>query len=157
MLHRSIILLIAAAIVLVDQISKAAISGLLLNGKAMILLPGLLSLQLVRNTGAAFSLLSGSAKFLGLLSLVVSLGALVWVWRRRAAPIWQAAAVACLLGGTLGNGLDRWRFGYVVDFLALIPVSFPVFNVADIAINLAMLCFAIHFWISRHDASYRRS
>ena len=48
-----------------------------------------------------------------------------------------------VLGGAIGIGLDRWRLGYVIDFLALVPISFPVFNLADVAINLAVLCFAI--------------
>ena len=48
-----------------------------------------------------------------------------------------------LLGGAAGNGIDRWRSGAVVDFLALVPIHFPVFNLADVAINLALLCLAI--------------
>ena len=47
-------------------------------------------------------------------------------------------------GGAAGNGLDRWRLGAVVDFLAFVPIQFPVFNVADVAINLAVLCFLLH-------------
>jgi cytochrome c-550 len=61
---------------------------------------------------------------------------------------------ACLLGGTLGNGWDRWRLGYVVDFLALVPINFPIFNGADIAINLAVLCFGLDFWLNRHDGAH---
>ena len=45
---------------------------------------------------------------------------------------------AFLLGGTIGNGLDRWRFGYVTDFIQLIPINFPIFNFADISINIAL-------------------
>ena len=48
-----------------------------------------------------------------------------------------------MLGGAIGNGLDRWRSGAVVDFVALVPIDFPIFNGADVAINLAVLCFAI--------------
>jgi signal peptidase II len=51
--------------------------------------------------------------------------------------------VGFLLGGATGNGIDRWTSGAVVDFLALVPINFPVFNLADVAINLAVLCFAI--------------
>jgi len=48
-----------------------------------------------------------------------------------------------LLGGAIGNGLDRWRLGSVVDFLEFVPIAFPVFNVADVAINLAVACLVI--------------
>ena len=153
-LQRSTTLSIAAAIVLIDQLSKAALSAVLVDGKTMIAIPGILSLQLVHNSGAAFSLFSRSTELLGYLSLLVSVGILVWIGRQRAIPLWQGLATACLLGGTLGNGLDRWRLGYVVDFLALVPINFPIFNGADIAINLAVLCFGLDLWLNRHDGAH---
>ena len=58
------------------------------------------------------------------------------------------------MGGTLGNGLDRWRLGYVVDFLALVPINFPIFNGADIAINLAVLCFGLDLWLNRQNGEH---
>ena len=152
--QRSTTLSIAAAIVLIDQLSKAALSAVLVDGKTMTAIPGVLSLQLVHNSGAAFSLFSRSTELLGYLSLLVSVGILVWIGRQRAIPLWQGLATACLLGGTLGNGLDRWRLGYVVDFLALVPINFPIFNGADIAINLAVLCFGLDFWLNRHDGAH---
>jgi signal peptidase II len=85
--------------------------------------------------------------------LGVGIGLILWIWRQRVLPFWQALAAAALLGGTLGNGFDRWRLGYVVDFLALEPIDFPIFNGADVAINLAVLCFAIDFWTRRGDTS----
>tara|TARA_B100001093_G_C26646900_1_gene935714 strand:+ start:493 stop:969 length:477 start_codon:yes stop_codon:yes gene_type:complete len=153
-LQRSTTLSIAAAIVLIDQLSKAALSAVLVDGKTMTAIPGILSLQLVHNSGAAFSLFSRSTELLGYLSLLVSVGILVWIGRQRAIPLWQGLATACLLGGTLGNGLDRWRLGYVVDFLALVPIKFPIFNGADIAINLAVLCFGLDLWLNRQNGEH---
>ena len=77
------------------------------------------------------------------MSLLVSIAVAVWIQRQGQLTLTRSLGVGLLLGGALGNGLDRWRLGYVVDFLALVPVSFPVFNLADVAINLAVLCFAI--------------
>jgi len=57
--------------------------------------------------------------------------------------LWSGLAVALRLAGAAGNGLDRWRLGSVVDFLEFVPIRFPIFNVADVAINLAVLAFAI--------------
>ena len=152
-LPRQSTLLIALVIVVVDQVSKAVASSVLQGGHTLPLLPHLISLQLVHNTGAAFSVLRGSTALLGLLSLGVGIGLILWIWRQRVLPFWQALAAAALLGGTLGNGFDRWRLGYVVDFLALEPIDFPIFNGADVAINLAVLCFAIDFWTRRGDTS----
>ena len=150
-LPRQFTLLMALVIVVVDQVSKALASNALQGGHTLPLLPHLLSLQLVHNTGAAFSVLQNSTTLLGLLSLGVGIALILWIWRERVLPFWQALAAAALLGGTLGNGLDRWRFGYVIDFLALEPIDFPIFNGADVAINLAVLCFAIDLWTRRGD------
>ena len=152
-LPRQSTLLIALVIVVVDQVSKGVASSVLQGGHTIPLLPQLISLQLVHNTGAAFSVLRGSTALLGLLSLGVGIGLILWIWRQRVLPFWQALASAALLGGTLGNGLDRWRLGYVVDFLALEPIDFPIFNGADVAINLAVLCFGIDLWTRRGDTS----
>ena len=143
-LGRSGVILIAVAVALSDQLSKAWITDVLGGDwRSLQAVPGLLDLRLVHNTGAAFSMLRGSTAVLGLLSLVVVIAVLIWLWRQPRLPIWQGLAIGLLLGGSLGNGIDRWRLGYVVDFLALVPINFPVFNIADIAINLAVICFAI--------------
>ena len=149
MLGRSGVILIAVLVVLIDQLSKAWITDLLRDGRSLRVFPGLLDLRLVHNTGAAFSLLRGATPVLALLSLVVVIAVLIWLWRQQRLPIWQGLAVGLLLGGSLGNGLDRWRLGYVVDFLALVPIDFPIFNPADVAINLAVICFAVDLWSNR--------
>ena len=149
-LGRSGVILIAVAIALSDQLSKAWITDVLGgDGRSLQAVPGLLDLRLVHNTGAAFSMLRGSTPVLGLLSLVVVIAILIWLWRQPRLPIWQGLAVGLLLGGSLGNGIDRWRLGYVVDFLALVPIDFPIFNPADVAINLAVICFAVDLWSNR--------
>ena len=149
-LGRSGVILIAVAVALSDQLSKAWITDVLGgDGRSLQAVPGLLDLRLVHNTGAAFSMLRGSTPVLGLLSLVVVIAVLIWLWRQPRLPIWQGLAVGLLLGGSLGNGIDRWRLGYVVDFLALVPINFPIFNPADVAINLAVICFAVDLWSNR--------
>jgi signal peptidase II len=140
---RRLALTVALAVVVLDQLSKQWALRHLPPGHGMTLWPGLLNLQLVRNTGAAFSLFTGVPRLLGAVSLLVSLGLLLWMWRRPPRGAWESLAFGFLLGGALGNGLDRWRLGAVVDFLALVPIQFPVFNLADVAINLAVLCFVL--------------
>ena len=147
-LNRGPLLFVAASVVAIDQISKILLAGLLVDGRTIEVIPGLLQLQLVFNTGAAFSLFRGSVGALAFLSLAVSLGLLVWLSRRRSLPLWQGLAFAFLLGGTIGNGIDRWRLGHVIDYLALVPFRFPVFNPADVAINLAVIFFLVDLLIS---------
>ena len=138
------ILLSAAGLLLLDQLSKQWWLQNLPPGVSQRWIPGLLNLRLVWNDGAAFSLFRNGALWLGWISLLVSVGLLIWIGRRgRQWSRWQATAAACLLAGSLGNGIDRWRYGAVIDGLELVPFSFPVCNLADVAINLAVLCLLI--------------
>jgi signal peptidase II len=104
------------------------------------------------NTGAAFGIMHDSNRFFIGLS-VAALCGLAWALRRNLFPgRLNLVAILLLLPGILGNLTDRLLHGYVVDFLALVPVSFPVFNLADVAINLAVLCFAIEL-LGNHGQS----
>jgi signal peptidase II len=136
-------LLLALAVFWADQLSKAWVLSQLPLGAVRPFLPGLLALQRVSNSGAAFSLFSGAPLALGLVSLLVSVAVLVWILWRPPQGAWLNLALGFLLGGAVGNGLDRWRHGAVTDFLAFLPIQFPIFNLADVAINLAVLCFAL--------------
>jgi signal peptidase II len=136
-------LLLAGLTLLLDQISKDWALANLASGRAQPLLPGLLQLQRVSNTGAAFSLLTEAPALLALVSAVVTVGLLGWILWRPPRTLWNGLAVGLLLGGALGNGIDRWRHGAVVDFLEFVPIHFPIFNLADVAINLAVACFLI--------------
>lgn len=134
---------LAITVVVLDQATKAWVSSHLQPGLSHPFVPGLFALRPLLNTGAAFSLFSGSTALLALMSLLVSGGVAIWISRLQRVSVWRALGAALVLGGALGNGLDRWRLGAVVDFLAFLPFDFPVFNVADVAINLAVVCLAI--------------
>ena len=140
---------VACAVLLLDQLSKAWAVTALAPGQIQPLLPGLLQLQRVANSGAAFSLLSGNSGALGLVSGLVSLAVALWLLRRPPRSRWLRLGLALVLAGALGNGIDRWRLGWVIDFLDLVPIHFPIFNLADVAINAAVLCFLIDSWPQR--------
>ncbi len=150
LIRRRLVVVISLLIVMLDQVSKYWARFNLPPGLSQPFLPGLLQFRLVRNTGAAFSMLSDATPLLAVLSLLVSIGLVGLIWRSKRLNFWLGLALAFLLGGTLGNGIDRWQFGYVTDFLELVPVRFPIFNGADIAINLAVLCFAIDAFFQGH-------
>jgi signal peptidase II len=134
---------LAGLVVVLDQISKHWALTYLPPYGSKVWVPGLVRFQLTTNTGAAFSLFSGSTQALGLVSLAVAIGVVLWLERQGSLSLARQLGLALVLGGAIGNGLDRWRSGAVVDFVALVPIDFPIFNGADVAINLAVLCFAI--------------
>lgn len=148
-LLRRLALAVGLGVVLLDQLSKRWALDQLPPGFPRPFLPGLLQLQLVHNTGAAFSLFTEAPRLLAIVSLVASGGVLLWILRQPLSSRWESLGLGFLLGGALGNGLDRWRMGAVIDFLALVPIQFPIFNLADVAINLAVLCFLVHLTRSR--------
>ncbi|NQV10050.1 MAG: signal peptidase II [Cyanobacteria bacterium] len=149
---RRIAWLAAVVVVLLDQLSKLWAVDTLSEGVPRAFIPGVMRLRLLFNTGAAFSLFSQATALLGLVSFGVAVGLVIWIQRQSALRRWQALGVGCLLGGALGNGLDRWRLGGVVDFLDLVPIRFPVFNLADVAINLAVVFLLLDFWEGQRRA-----
>ncbi len=143
LLKRKYLFLISLLVLLLDQSTKIWASQVVSEKFSITLIPLLINLHLVKNTGAAFSLFTEGTVFLSILSLSVSVGIVLWISKNRFFPLWKGLGISFLLGGCMGNGLDRLRLGYVIDFIELIPINFPIFNCADIAINVAVFCLII--------------
>ena len=120
--------LIAAAVLAADRITKALASGIPPEGE--ILVPGILGLRYARNTGAAFSVLSGHPWLLGILSLVVTAGAFLCL-RKKQLTLLTGTGLMMMLGGAVGNMIDRFFTGYVPDMIEFLFIDFAIFNVAD--------------------------
>ncbi len=142
-LNKKSIYIISILIILFDQITKYTVINLINTNSTINVIPYIVNIRLIRNTGAAFSLFTDATPMLGILSLCVSVGLIAWIWHRKRLPLWKGLALSFFLGGCVGNGIDRWRLGYVNDFIELAPINFPIFNVADIAINVAVLLLLI--------------
>jgi signal peptidase II len=132
---------IILAVVAVDQATKLLVSSQMGLGQSIPVVPGLLHITLVRNTGMAFGLLSAHAipykPFLVTLLSVIALSA-VAIYAIRAHPHERLSrfGLAFILGGAAGNIIDRIRLGYVIDFIDVFyrGSHWPAFNVADTAI-----------------------
>lgn len=131
--------LLSILIIALDQISKYWAGVLLLPYTPQKVLP-LFNFTLAFNTGAAFSFMSTgggwSRWFFSGFSLLVSILLVFWILRTPQEKRLQLGALACLLGGAIGNFYDRAFYGYVVDFIDLFygQYHWPIFNIADIAI-----------------------
>jgi signal peptidase II len=140
---------LSALIIAIDQASKVWVERRFELYESIPLLP-VFDLTYLRNTGAAFSFLAGAGGwqrwFFTLLALGVSVGIIVWLRGVHArAQAWLAAGLALILGGALGNVIDRLRHGYVIDFVHVHWQEhyFPAFNVADAAITVGAACVII--------------
>lgn len=142
-------LAVAAGAVAIDQVTKAiATEGLGRDADShrFELLGSLLAFEYIENTGAAFGVLEGRGVILTLIAGAI-VTALVWTYVRagRSSPV-LAASLGLLVGGALGNIIDRVRLGYVVDFVAV--GVWPKFNAADSAVTIGVLMLA---WIMARD------
>lgn len=130
----------AATVVLADQITKYAIVAAIgpLAVTSRIDLAGhWLALEYVENRGVAFGLMTGAGGLLAVAALAVLAFLLVHFARTPAPPRWETVAIGAIAGGAIGNLIDRFRFGYVIDFVAV--GSWPNFNVADSAITVGVI------------------
>ena len=124
-------------IVLIDQFTKYLIfynHKIFLNKDFL-----LFKLDFVKNYGAAFNIFSGSRVFLSLISIFFSILIIYLMFRKNTLNTFDLYSYSFILGGTVGNGIDRVYRGFVVDFINLNIINFPVFNIADISINIGFI------------------
>ena len=124
--------LIGLLVLFFDQLTKFWVQNSMLPRDSIPLIPGVFHLTYVQNTGAAFGFLRGKTLFFIVVAVLV-LGFIIFLAPRlsREKPL-LGLVFGLLLGGALGNLIDRIRFGYVIDFLDF--RVWPVFNIADMAI-----------------------
>ena len=99
----------------------------------------LFKLDFVKNYGAAFNILSGSRIFLSFISIIFSILLIYLMLSKNNVKLIELYSYSFILGGTIGNGIDRILKGYVIDFINLNIINFPVFNVSDISINIGFI------------------
>ncbi len=124
-------------IVLIDQFTKYLMfyNKKLFINKDFILF----KLDFVKNYGAAFNIFSGSRIFLSLISILFSILLIYLIFRKNTLNLFDLYSYSFILGGTIGNGIDRIYKGFVIDFINLNIINFPVFNIADISINIGFI------------------
>jgi len=99
----------------------------------------LFRLDFIKNYGAAFNIFNGSRIFLSFISIIFSIILIYIIIRKNTLNSIDLYSYSFILGGTIGNGMDRILKGYVIDFINLNIINFPVFNVADISINIGFI------------------
>jgi signal peptidase II len=138
-------ILAVGLIVALDQATKWIVDQGMPLHQSIPIIPGFLSLTHVRNTGAAFGMLASPSPGLRsaflLLFSTLAIGLILWIWiRDRRAGTLHVSALAMVLGGALGNLIDRMRLGAVIDFVDVYwrEYHWPAFNVADSAITVGV-------------------
>lgn len=149
MKEKKSIYITAGLLLLIDQIVKIIVRTKMALYQEIKIIPNLFSLYYVENEGAAFSILGNKT----LLLIIISLGCLIvlnkWILEDKSLPKLTYIPLGLLIGGIVGNLIDRMIYKTVTDFLAvfIFKYSFPVFNIADIAITLSTVFLVIWFII----------
>jgi len=130
---------LALIVIILDQITKGIASAQLTMFQPVPVMP-MFNFTLMHNEGAAFSFLSDAGGwqrwFFTALASIVSIAIVIWITKLKPEEKWTALSLALILGGAVGNLIDRVRLGYVVDFIDVYyeTAHWPAFNIADSAI-----------------------
>jgi signal peptidase II len=137
---------IAVVVCVLDQLFKLWIKSNIPVGGHMDFLPNIMDLTHVHNSGAAFSFLSEHTWILSVISIAAIVVIAVLILNKGTTK-WEKIALALVLGGAVGNAIDRIFSGYVVDMFETLFVNFAIFNVADIFIDVGTILFAILYLV----------
>ena len=150
--------IIMAAVIGLDQLTKILVlrTWPLPQTGEIELLGQWVALTYVRNDGVAFGLFQGIPQLFTVTSLIIVAGAIYYYLRHLAEhDRWAPIILGLIVGGALGNVIDRVRFGYVVDFIKTLGGRFPVFNIADSAVVVGVFLMAVRVFFEDSHADRR--
>ena len=136
--------IISLIIIFIDQISKFIVSSTFSAETQITIIPKVLRLIYVKNTGAAFSIFSEHVEFLGIVSAIFSVLIVIYAIKTKPVHPIHRLSISFIFAGAVGNGIDRIVRGYVIDFIETVFIEFPVFNIADIAITTGAVLLIIY-------------
>lgn len=137
---------IAIVIILIlticDQLLKSWVASSIVLGGSKQLIPGIIELTNLRNSGAAWSIFEGQQTFFTIITIVaiIVIGYFIWQYRKN---IPMLIGLSLIMAGTIGNFIDRLRQGYVVDMFETTFINFPIFNIADICLTIGVIWLII--------------
>ncbi len=151
-MKRDVSWLLAPLALILDRLTKLWAQSTLMGEGSLPIWPGVLRFIYVENTGAAFGLLKGRQLALLIVTGVALLALFLWLlFRARTVPPLARISMWLLLGGALGNFIDRLFLSYVVDFIEITLFPFPVFNISDICICVAFVLLSCWLLLSKEE------
>ncbi len=137
---------IAIGIILIlticDQLLKSWVASSIVLGGSKQLIPGIIELTNLRNSGAAWSIFEGQQTFFTIITIIaiIVIGYFIWQYRKN---ISMLIGLSFTMAGTIGNFIDRLRQGYVVDMFETTFINFPIFNIADMCLTIGVIWLII--------------
>ena len=141
-----VLAVIAITVLCFDRISKSMLLAAVAQGfKKATFIPGLVDITYVENYGAAFGIAQGYAWGFVVIAALVIATSIAYLVRAPYVAKAEVVGLALVMGGAVGNAIDRIMHGFVVDFIATIFIDFPVFNIADIGICVGVFLAFVGF------------
>lgn len=143
-----IVVIIATVVLVLDQLSKFWVVNTLKAVKDIPVIDGVLHWHYAENTGASFSMMKDVTWFptvVAIFACLVAAAAVVYVFTRKHKMHWmEILSIGLVLGGAIGNLIDRLRFGYVIDFIYVKLINFAIFNIADAALVVGAILLSVY-------------
>ena len=142
------IIILTIVFLIIDIVSKLVVSNLMTVNDSILVVKNFFYITYVKNTGAAWSIFSDNTWIVILLSLIIIGAIILYIYKNRPKSKIEKVGYALILGGAIGNFIDRIVYGYVIDFFDfyIFGYDYPIFNVADTFIVLGVILLVIYTW-----------
>ena len=142
---------VTSILLIIDQITKLLINTKMTLNQEIIIIPKVLSLLYVKNTGAAFSMLQDNTIFLTVINALFIIVLHLLIKKEKNLSKFSCLSLGMIMGGMFGNLLDRIIHHSVIDFIYISIINFPIFNIADMGITIGVLLLMISFIIEKRN------
>ena len=134
--------------IIIDLCSKYVITKYLSLNESIVIIKNFFNITYVRNTGVAFSMLPSSKYFVLGISFIIIIGIICYLYKNRPKSNIEKVAYSLILGGAIGNFINRIFYGYVTDFIdiKIFSYDYPIFNLADTFIVIGVILLLIYTW-----------
>lgn len=153
------LIFITLIIIIFDVISKIFISNILILNKSITIIPNFFYLTYTHNYGGAWSIFDNSTLFITIVSFLIIIGIIYYLFKNKVTRKIEIVGYSLLLGGAIGNLIDRIVYGYVIDFLDfyIFKYDFPIFNVADIGIVVGIILLLVSMILEVYKNDNKRN
>lgn len=143
-----LMIILTIIFLIIDIVSKLVVSNLMVVGDSIVVISNFFYITYVRNTGAAWSIFSDKTLGIIIVSLIIITLIIYYILKNRPKSRIEMVGYSMILGGALGNLIDRVIYGYVIDFLDfyIFGYNYPIFNLADTFIFIGVLVLILYTW-----------
>ena len=147
------IIWLTLVVILLDMVSKYIVSRLLIVNESVMVIKNFFNITYVRNPGAAFSIFSGNTFLVMIISFIIIIGIILYISKNKPSNKIEKISYSLILGGAIGNFIDRIIYGYVRDFIEIdiFGWDYPIFNLADVFVVVGVILLVIATWRGRND------